>query len=147
MISTLFHNKVLTKEPSRVKIETIKTIEASPAVSLNSKKNSISYSGAASGGMFGLGLGIGDALYSNYAQRRDINRSLNNFKNSSFELKKAAILNLHNSGMTVKDYKKSIQTFLETPVARSVIKRGALYAAIAAVGGFVIHQFKSTKNQ
>lgn len=136
MISNSFHNICFQKEPSGIKGKNSQPV-SQIVISKPQKQLSNKLFNAA---MFGLGLGVGDSIYSNYAQRRDIKRALNEYKNSPYSQKKLAILQLHNNGITVKGYKNNIKSFMELSIFPSVVKRGILYATIATLAGYVLHK-------
>ena len=87
MISNSFHNICFQKEPSGIKGKNSQPV-SQIVISKPQKQLSNKLFNAA---MFGLGLGVGDSIYSNYAQRRDIKRALNEYKNSPYSQKKLAI--------------------------------------------------------
>ena len=136
MISNSFHNICFQKEPSGIKGKNSQPV-SQIVISKPQKQLSNKLFNAA---MFGLGLGVGDSIYSNYAQRRDIKRALNEYKNSPYSQKKLAILQLHNNGITVKEYKNNIKSFMELSILPSAVKRGVLYATIATLAGYVLHK-------
>jgi len=127
----------------QVKSATIKNV---PVKNENQSKKS-SFKTALQGAMFGAGIGIGDGIVSVYAQKNDIKKALEAFKNFSFADKKKTIQGLHNTGINVKQYKAFVKDVMNTSPLKVALKRALIYGGLATAVGYAIDLYKSHKDK
>ena len=67
------------------------------------------------------------------------------FKKCSFGDKRLAVKALHDSGISIKEYKKFINSVRDLSIPKMMLKRGLLYGGVAAVAGIAVDLYRNNK--
>ena len=107
-----------------------------------------SYKATKNGLIFGISAGLGDGFATVYSNKKNIKKSLEEFKGYSFSQKKEAINQIMNiKGMTLKKYKDFIQKEMNVSIPKVMIRRALLYGSILGLIGLGVDAYSNKKDK
>lgn len=145
MVISLIKNIIPSKMQTK-KVAVKSDEQKAPFNKVESVVQRSNYKGVLYAAMFGVGLGIGDGLVTGYCTKRDLKKSLEEFKKCSFADKKRAVEALRQNGMSVSEYKKFIKNVQDLSIPKTMLKRGLLYGGIASVAGLAVNLYRNHKD-
>lgn len=106
------------------------------------------YKTTKNGLIFGISAGLGDGFATVYSNKKNIKKSLEEFKAYSFSQKKEAVKEILNiKGMTLKKYKDFIQKEMNVSISKVMLRRALLYGSILGLIGLGIDAYSNKKDK
>lgn len=114
----------------------------------NQVKSTPSYKATKNGLIFGISAGLGDGFATVYSNKKNIKKSLAEYKGYSFSQKKEALKEILNiKGMTLKKYKNFINKEMNVSIPKVMLKRALLYGSVLGLIGLGVDAYSNKKNK